>query len=194
MLRLALALALVALLTGCTNLRVMSHVPISTMSRLSTMTIKDIDPQQMRVAARLPAVLEPRPQGVKVRLEIVRAGGTAQSEELALEAATQSGELLPVAKWERPGARLWVYRLSAADIARVKRLMGEVSVVSGASAVSISAGVDACYRALLGLAALPTTTLLRTNATGYFVLTEDLDLRGVVSARDFASKVPPCDA
>lgn len=104
--RLALALALVALLTGCTNLHIMSHVPISTMSRLSTMTIRDIDPQQLRVAARLPTVLEPRPQGVKVRLEIVRGGGTAKSEELALEAATESGELLPVAKWERPGERL----------------------------------------------------------------------------------------
>ena len=81
--------------------------------------------------------------------------------------------------------------MSPVDSARLERVLA-TSSGGGQTQVSIAAGVDACRRGLLGSAPLPTTTFLRTDAAGFLVLAEDLDLRSVVSAGDLAAKVPPC--
>jgi hypothetical protein len=173
----------------------MSHVPLSTVSRLSTLKVNDIDADQLRVAARLPSALEPRPQGVKVQLAISRAGETAKvSESFTLEPVTQPAELAPLAAWEQPGAHLWLYRLMPADVVRLRHIVAEGSAPSPGSSVSISAGVDACHRAALGSQALPTTTLLRVNGSGYFALVDGLDLRSLVSDADLERNVPGCAA
>jgi hypothetical protein len=186
--RLHLVLITALLLAGCSSLHVMSHVPLSTMSRLSSLQVSKIEPAALRVAARLPTHLEPRPVGVKVNFTI-EAKETSKSE-FVLEPAQTPAELAELSKFQLPGARLWSFRLSEADAARVLQLI-KASPSDGRSSVSI--GVDACHRGPLGTQPLPTTTLLRTDVSGYFVLTEDLDLRSVVSESDLASKVPPCD-
>jgi len=190
--RFAAGLLLVLALDGCTSVHVMSHVPLSTMARLSTLTMGDIDPDALRVAARLPMALEPQLQGVKVRLGVVQNSSKfARNEEFVLEPVTGPGELGAVVRWQRPGSRLWVYRVSSDDVIRLRRLMSEASA-AGTRGVSISAGVEACHRAPLGSASLPSSTFLRTNRSGYFVLTDNLDIRRIVSDRDLATKVPPC--
>jgi hypothetical protein len=93
----------------------------------------------------------------------------------------------PLSAHRRAGSRLWVYQLSARDIERLRRFIADRG---DASSVSIAAGVDACQRNPLGSATLPTTTFLRTDAAGFFVLAEALDLRSVVSERDLATKIP----
>jgi hypothetical protein len=171
----------------------MSHVPLSTMSRLSTLKANDIDADQLRVAARLPSALEPRPQGVKVQLTISRAGETSKAtESFTLEPVTHPTEFAPLAAWERPGAHVWLYRLMPADVVRLRHIVEENSAPSAASSVSVSAGVDACHRAPLGSLALPTTTLLRVNGSGYFALVDGLDLRSLVSDTDLERNVPSC--
>lgn len=168
----------------------MSHVPLSTMAKLASMTVEDIDPAMLRVATRLPSSLEPRPLGVKVLLDIT-GSKKATHEEFILEAATDAADVQALAAQERSGTRLWVYRLSSADVVRLRQIM-ERSSNSKASSVSIAAGVEACHRVPLGRSALPTTTFLRTNGAGYFVVTEDLDLRTVVPEAELKSKVPAC--
>ena len=186
------ALLVAAALGGCTSVAVMSHVPIATMSRLSALKLASIDPEQLRVAARLPEILEPRRDGVKVRVDVKASGSHAASTlEFILEAVTDSPDLASLSEHRRASSRLWVYRLSPRDIERLRRL---IAVRGDAPVVSIAAGVDACRRNPLGSAALPTTTFLRTDATGFFVLAEDLDLRSVVSERDLATKLPTCPA
>jgi len=177
-----------ALAGGCASLTVMGHVPLSTMSRLASLKLAEIDPAELRVAARLPDALEPRSHGVKVRIDVAgMKHGSAG--ELILELAAEPSELAPLSAQRRAGHRIWVYRLSHSDVDRLKAV---IAAASGASGVSIAAGVEACYRKPYGLAPLPTTTFLKTNATGFFVLTEDLDLRSIVSQQDLASRVPPC--
>jgi hypothetical protein len=149
----------------------------------------DIDPDQLRVAALLPTVLEPRPQGVKVRID---RKASKRIEEFVLEPVTETGELSVLSKYQRAGMRLSIFRLSIADTGRLKRIMMEMAAPSSTSGVKITAGVDACYRAPLGSLPLPTTTLLRTNASDYFVLAEDLDIRSIVPEAELAAKVPPC--
>jgi len=187
--RVAGALLAAASAGACANLTVMSHVPLSTMSRLASLRLAEIDPAELRVAARLPDALEPRSHGVKVRIDVVgMKHGKDSAAELILESADPS-ELAPLSAQRRAGHRIWVYRLSHSDVDRLKAL---IAAASGGSGVSIAAGVEACYRKPYGSAALPTTTFLKTNATGFFVLTEDLDLRSIVSQQDLASRVPPC--
>ena len=99
-------------------MQAISHVPLATMSRLASLTLADIDPEQLRVAARLPAALEPRPQGVKVRIDRKTAKGGAHSEEFVLESVTQPSELAPLSKHQRAGTRLSIFRLSSADAGR----------------------------------------------------------------------------
>ena len=184
------ALLVAAAVAGCTSVAVMSHVPITTVSRLSALKLTNIDPEQLRVAARLPEMLEPRPDGVKVRVDVKSSAVHAASTlEFILEAVIDPVELAPLSAHRRAGSQLWVYRLSPRDIERLRRL---IAVRGDAPGVSIAAGVDACRLNPLGSAALPTTTFLRTDATGFFVLAEDLDLRGVVSERDLATKIPAC--
>ena len=179
-----------AIAGGCASLTVMSHVPLSTMSRLASLKLAEIDPDELRVAARLPDALEPRSHGVKVRIDAAgMKHGKDSAAELILEPAVEPSELSPLSAQRRAGHRIWVYRLPHSDVDRLKAL---IAAASGASGVSIAAGVEACYRKPYGSAALPTTTFLKTNATGFFVLTEDLDLRSIVSEQDLALRVPPC--
>ena len=188
--RLAGVLLATALVGGCANLTVMSHVPLSTMSRLSSLKLAEIEPAELRVAARLPDVLEPRPRGAKVRIDVAGQNyGETPKAELVLEPAVEPSELAALSLHRRAGYQVWVYRLSPNDVDRLKHLIDEAG---GASGVSIAAGVEACHRKPYGSAPLPTTTFLRTNGTGFFVLTQDLDLRSIVSEQDLASRVPPC--
>lgn len=179
------------LLAGCTSLHVMSHVPFSTISRLSALKLADVEPSELRLAARLPEVLEPRAGGVKVRIVISsRKQDGKATEEYVLERADEPAELALLLAQRRAGYRLWVYRLTLAD---ADRLRNSIAKAGAASAVSIAAGVDACHRTPLGSTPLPTTTFLRIGAEGFFVLAEDLDLRAVVSEQELASYVPPCE-
>jgi hypothetical protein len=147
----------------------MGHVPLSTMSRLASLKLAEIDPAELRVAARLPDALEPRSHGVKVRIDVAgMQHGKDSATELILEPAVEPSELAPLSAQRRAGHRIWAYRLSHSDVDRLKAL---IAAASGASGVSIAAGVEACYRKPYGSAALPTTTFLKTNATGFFVLT-----------------------
>lgn len=173
-------------------MQMMTHVPISTMSRLSSLTPADIEPDQLRVAARLPAALQVQPQGVKVKIDRETTGGGGGTDEFVLEPVVQATELRMLSKYQRAGASLSIFRLSSADTDRLRRILVEMTSPSSTSRVRITAGVDACYRSPLGSTPLPVTTWLRTNHTGYFVLAEDLNLRNIVPEADLATKVPPC--
>jgi hypothetical protein len=117
------------------------------------------------------------------------SGAASATHEFILEPAVEASELASLSAYSRPGDRLWVYRLSQPDRDRLQRLIADAG---GASGVAVAAGVDACRRKPLGSAQLPTTTLLQTGSAGFFVVTEDLDLRNIVSERDLAARAPPC--
>lgn len=182
------------LLTGCANLKVMSHVPLSTIARLTTMKLSDIDPSQLRIGARLPVDLEPRPLGVKVRMTLSRNGAPPRTEDFVLVAVDEEAESLVRKRFQRADARLWFYALSERDVTRLNTIMSERDHVARKEAVSLSiaVGVDACRRATIDGRALPTSTYLRTNRADYIVLVEDLDLRSVGETADLMTRVPLC--
>lgn len=186
--------ALLSILSGCASLHVMSHVPAASLQRMWSLSPADIEPEELRVASRLPAALEPRPDGVKVVVtEAATSGGAGARHTLILEQATDASEESPLAMHGRAGFRVWVYRLAAADVTRVRKIRDRAAKASGLGGGSIAAGVDACRRGAIGGAPLPSTVLLRTSVrAGYFKVIEDLDLRAVVSEVELATKVPAC--
>lgn len=191
--RTALLLSAAVLLPGCTSLHVMSHVPLSTLSRLSSLKLAEIDPAALRVAARLPERLEPRKDGVKVRIAVAASRQAKRTnDEFVLEPVTEAHELAALAGYRRNGTRLWTYRLSPHDAARLQGIIASSMATSAGGRVTVAAGVDACHRGPLGSEPLPTTTFLRTSMSGYMILAENLDLRSVVSARELATMVPAC--
>jgi len=84
----------------------MSDVPLSTMSRLSSLKLAEIEPAELRVAAHLPDALEPRPRGVTVRIDVAgqNQGKTAEAE-LILEPAVEPSELASLSLHRRAGTK-----------------------------------------------------------------------------------------
>jgi hypothetical protein len=188
-----LVIALISLLAGCTNLLVMSTVPLSTVARLSSLKPADIDVALLRVAARLPVSLQPAPRGATVTIARVAAENRPALEEaFILDAVPAAQEIDAIAGHARAGARVWIFKLSPRDIERFRRAIAPIVEGTVRPGVTISAAVDACHRSALTGEQLLTTTWLRTNGTGYFVLAEDLDLRKVMSEQDLTIKIPAC--
>jgi hypothetical protein len=157
------------------------------MSRLTSIRFTDVDLAALRVAVLLPEALEPRPGGVKVRLEF----GDAESQAapgFVLERVNEASEGAALTAYNVQGARLWIYRLAPKDLDRLNRLRTEAA----GKKLSISVNADACYRGALERGPLPLTTFLRIDGSGYFTLVEDLDLRAVIPESELAAKVPPC--
>jgi len=187
----SLFLLVAALLSGCASFTVMSHVPMSTMSRLASLDVAEIAPSDLRVAARLPSTLEPRPGGAKVQLVLQRGNGD-EKYEFVLQGTEEPSETAALASRDKPGFRIWTYRLVPADVARLDQIRAQAVSTHRWSTLSISAGVDACRRGPLPSGPIHTSTYLRIDASAYFTMVEDLDLRSIVSARDLAAKVPAC--
>src|SRR5262245_32842662 len=93
-----------AIASGCASLTVMSHVPLSTMSRLASLKLAEIEPAEVRVAARLPDALEPRSHGVKVRVDVAgMKDGKDSAAELILEPSVEPSEFAPLSAQRRAG-------------------------------------------------------------------------------------------
>lgn len=193
--RFVLLSAVAGLAMGCTSLHVLSHVPLSTMQRLWSFDVMSLQTDVFRIGARLPDTLQPRE--VKVTIDVKR-DGDRRRVELDLVAEDIQTELAQLRRYEKKGFRVFIYRASAADVARIETLRAEMIAgqkgegpARGASG-QISVGVKACRTGELGVGPLPTTTLMRTDTSGYFVLVDDLDLRSVISPDLLEKEVPKC--
>lgn len=194
-LALALLLILMAgLLTGGCG-----HVPITSLYKLSSFDVAHADPAVIRAAARAPAALAPRPQGARLTVTHRVPGGSQDvAEVFILEEVREAAELRQVERFRREGYPLTVYRLSEADVRRVKALQGTLLADRAAGRGghgSLGVAVDACARGVLPPGALLSSTYLKLDAeTGYLPVLEDVDLRKEISPEAFARAVPPCAA
>jgi hypothetical protein len=175
---------------GCASLTVMSHVPLASLVRLIALDVSKLDTHELRVAARLPAGLEPRKRGVKVTLESWSENEkkTARTE-LVLAEASESSEMAPLAAEAISGMKIWAYKVDPHDFDRLERLRAEAA---GHGHGSISVGVDACHRGPLPEGPLRSTTYLRVDASGYFKVVDDIDLHSIFSEADIVANVPAC--
>src|SRR2546423_5660032 len=150
-------LLLAVLLSGCASLTVMSHVPVATMSRLASLHVAEIAPSDLRVAARLPSALEPRPGGAKVKLVLDRGHGE-EKYEFVLDRTEEPIETAALTARNNPGFRIWTYRLAPADVVRLDQIRAEAVSTQRRSGLSIVAGLDVCHRGPLPSGQLRTST------------------------------------
>lgn len=181
-------------LSGC------GHVPLTTMARLSTFDPGAIDPAQLRIAIRAPDWMEPRRGEATLKFTLGRRGGTPVREErFALEPAEAPQETARLAAHRRAGERVWPWRVTAADAARIRALQAEARALRAGDAsldrLTLAAGIEACRRGEAPAGPIRTTTLLQPDAaTGYLTLLDGVDLRETArkAGVDLDERLPPC--
>lgn len=170
-----------------------ASMPVASMMRLSRTDFSTVDPSALRAALKLPGSVRPR----ATRLQLtVSAGGEKQVEEFNLTGVNDLGELTALRRESSPGTSIFVYRLAAADIARLNEVRADVlGRRAGGARVTMAIGVaaDGCRTGPLP-ETIPLTTYLRTEAGGeFFALMRDVDLRKALAGHDLAAKLPTCN-
>lgn len=175
-----------------------ASVPLTTIAKLWAFEFDSADPAVLRAAVRIPASLAPRPGGVVLTVVTWQDGETARHQHpFILEEAVEPGEAAPLASYRRTGDRIAVYRVSAADVVVMRRLLADhrekkrTSSARQSSTIDIKA--DACRVGALPEGPILSSTFLKLDERdGYLPLLVDLDLRQEIGAAEFAKAVPPC--
>lgn len=190
---LALAAGLAA---GC------SHVPVSSLPALARIDLKTTRLADLRAGVSLPAEIRPLPGGVTMTVTVKPKEGGRHERSYTLEQVTDPAELVALPTVARPGRRLSIFRLNAADAANFTAFREEHMLNPDGSGNPGSLALNArkaCRTGDLGDRPIPMATYLKTSETrDYVTLTDDLDLREAFresgGTADLTSLIPRCDA
>lgn len=181
-------------LAGC------GHVPVSTMYQLRKFDPATFDPAPVRIAVRLSDAIEPRKGTAVFRMTLSMAGRQPETtrHDFVLEPVPVAQEpgLVP---FRMAGQALHVFRFSASDGAQIRAIQREVAESrekgSRGGSLAIEVSSKACRKGPLPEGALPSTTLIRTDLQGPFlVLLKDVDLRAGAQKQgeNLDAEIPPC--
>lgn len=187
----AVALAFVAVVAGC------AHVPLTTLYELWKFDAANADPAAIRAAIRVPESLAPRPHGARLVLSRGAAADPARKEwKFDLEDVRDAKELDALTRFRRDGYPIFVFKLSDADVAEVRKVQAELRRNAANARVNLGVSLDACRRGKLPEGALLSSTYLKLDrAAGYLPVVEDIDLRKEMGQEaTLAERVPPCES
>lgn len=188
------AAAIAALAAGC------AYVPFEAMYRLKSFDLGNFDPAALRIAIRISDAVERRP-GAVVKVETVMAGdeATRKTQEIALESVTEPKELIPLSNFQQAGETVFLYRIAARDVARVRALQEEGKAADtkakGKTKVEVKAEPKACLARPIPPGPLYADLIARTAAGDpYFTVLRRVELRGELANRgvDLGEHLPPC--
>jgi hypothetical protein len=109
------ALGLLApMLSGCW------HVPPEAIWRLRKVDMLQLDPGSLRLAARTPDWLEAQPGSAMAKLFLQSGEGPEQEIDARLQEGATVAELRDLARGRAPGTHFLVFRIAAADAARLR--------------------------------------------------------------------------
>jgi hypothetical protein len=176
---------------GCT------HVPLMTMAKLVTFDMATADPAILRVAARTPAVLMPRPDGTVLTLAVgPERAADRRVDRFVLEQVSDSREIDAVARLQRSGDRVFVYQLSRTDVQRVRHAQAQYRDLKQRGErgrLNIGVSSKACRQGQLPAGAILTSTYLKVSESdGYLPLLVDIDLRKELGEAAALEQVPEC--
>jgi hypothetical protein len=193
-LRGALAVVSLSLVAAC------GHVPISTLYQLRKFDPATFDPAPVRIAVRLADAIEPRKGTSVFHMKLMMPGHEPekQQHDFVLEPLPLASEPALQA-FRKVGEAIHVFRFSATDGERIRTIQREVaeSRAKGrrGGQLTIEVSSKACRKGPLPAGALPSTTLIRTEAQGpYLVLLQDVDLRAEAQKHNenLEAEIPPC--
>jgi hypothetical protein len=185
-------LLLVATLGGC------GHMPVTSMLKLARIDFTNTDPAQLRAAVKLPRVVQPRPQGMALRIGVKLSGGQEEFEDFVLREVSEPKDVLALHRELDADTHVFAYRLDPTEVARLvafRDALKKKQAASGGSGGSLSIAIrpQACRSGELPSRPIMVTTYLRTAETGDYVpLTRDIDLRTIDPKQDLAATIPPC--
>lgn len=189
------SLALASTLSGC------GHMPVSTMVQLRSFDFMTFDPALLRAAVLTPGMIRPKIGTSTLDVTLVIAGRDPKKTEhrFVLAPFLERDEAM-LARHRREGDRAHIFRLSEADVERLRDIQRQMREAprdgQGRNSLSINVSSKACRTAPLPAAPLLTTTLLRTNPEqGYLVLLRDVDLRAELLKVGVnpEAEILPCD-
>jgi len=188
-------LLLAGLLAGC------GHVPLTSLPKLAKIDIRTTDLAQLRAGISLPADIRPLPGGVTMTIIALPKDGGRHERKVVLEEVRDAAELSSLPTLAAPGRHFTLFRLSAADAARLGAFREEMFAgpQNSGNRGSLSLGADkACRLGELSAKPVTMTGYLRTSETqDYVLLMRDFDLTEAVRAIDpkvdLATAIPPCD-
>lgn len=183
------------LLAGC------GHVPLTSLPKLAKIDVRTTDLAQLRAGISLPADIRPLPGGVTMTITALPKDGRRHERKAVLEEVRDAAELASLPVLAAPGRRFTLFRLSAADVARLGAFREEMFAgpQQSGNRGSLSLGADkACRLGDLSAEPVTMTGYLRTSETqDYVLLMRDFDLTEAVRAIDpkvdLATAIPPCD-
>ena len=179
------------MLGGC------GHMPVTSMVKLARLDFQTTDPEKLRVAVKLPGMLNARAEGSALRVTVRLAKGEEETQDFSLREVDRS-ELSSLAEESEVGFHLSAYALAPAEVQRVRMFRAALtqrqkSAGGSGGAITIAVRPEACRTAPLPDGPVRFSTYLKTSETGGFVtLARDVDLRALDPAQDIVAKVPPC--
>lgn len=187
---------LCGLLAGC------GHVPLTSLPKLSKIDIRTTDLAELRAGISLPADVRPLPGGVTMTIVALPKDGGRHERKVALEEVRDAVELAKLPTMTAPGRRFTLFKLGAADAARLGAFREEMFAgpQNSGNRGSLALGADkACRLGELSGKPIAMTGYLRTSETqDYVLLMRDFDLKEAVREIDpkvdLATAIPPCDA
>ncbi len=171
------------------------HMPVTSMVKLAAVDLQTTDPEQLRVAVKLPNALRARAEGTVLRIGVRLADGAEDVRDFALRELTEPAERGALKRDMEAGSHLSAYALAAAEVASLRTFRSALirRQKGSGGAITISVRPDACRTGPLPDGAVPFTTYLRTAETGgYVTLARDVDLRKLDKNRDIAAMIPAC--
>jgi hypothetical protein len=185
----AISATALALLAGC------SHVPLTSVPALVAIDFETTEFGALRAAIEMPAVLVPRPDGVRLNVNLAIEGAVAEERSYVLigHDVTSLQTALPEAG---TGRHTFVYALSAEDQRGMDAIRRAVEVAkanqqTGSLSVSISVE-EMCAAGSFPEGPLRVDIFLKTSETNRFVRTLDgFDLREI-SIEGLDDDLPPC--
>lgn len=188
----ATVLSFVGALGGC------GHMPVTSMLKLARIDFTNTDPAQLRAAVKLPRLVQPKPQGVALRIGVRLSGGQEEFQDFVLREVSDPKDVLALHRELDADTHVFAYQLDSAEAARVGAFRDALKKKQAASggrggSLTISIHSQACRSGELPHQPIMLTTYLRTAETGGYVpLTRDVDLRTIDPKQDLAAAIPPC--
>jgi hypothetical protein len=171
------------------------HMPVTSMVKLARLDLQTTDPEQLRVALKLPSMLKARTEGTVLRIAVRLANGAEDARDFSLREAT-SAERAALAAEAEGGSAVFAYALAHSDVAQLRMFRAELmrrQKGGSGGAITIAVRPDTCRTAPLPNGPLLFSTYLKTAETnGYVPLARDLDLRRLDPDRDHAAMIPAC--
>ncbi len=187
-----LALLLALAITGC------AKIPLTSLWALRQFDLKQVDPAELRVAVRLPAGVEMKPDGLRVEVKVtpVSNGRTATEtlrfREQAVGSRGEESASAAALPPRRAADAPWiVLALDASDVQRL-RLFRAALQGQGKSHVDFTAQPHWCRRGELAESQSRLSTAVRWSpASGYVVLLVDEPVQEVTKLLADPGVPPP---